>query len=93
MILFILGAILFTLGMCLIAMWGKPTKVAMLNPQVRMAEEADKAKRTPARLTAAIVLILLGLGLAVSGIFSSPGTGQCNYEGQCQQYTGIPFSP
>jgi len=54
------------------------------------AEAADKAKRSPGRLTAAILLVLLGLGLALHGIFSSPGTGQCNAEGQCSQYGGTP---
>jgi hypothetical protein len=91
MTMFIIGAVLFAWGMYLVLPWDRTDKPALVTLQAKKAqEEADKAKRAPGRLTAALLLILLGLGLALGGIFSSPGSGQCNAQGQCQQFGGTP---
>jgi hypothetical protein len=63
--------------------------VAMQNPA---AEREAKAKRTPGRIAAGIFLVLLGLGIALAGIYGSgPGIGECNADGQCQHFVITPY--
>jgi hypothetical protein len=93
MTMFVIGAVLFVWGWCLVATFSRPDPGKMSILQAKKVEEEAKAKRTPGRIAAAILLILLGMGLALGGIFGSSGTGRCNAQGQCQQLPGTPYTP
>ena len=84
---------LFIVG-CIIAALAGPVLAPFGGLQLPSATTDRRAiiDRSPARRAGGIVLLLVGVTMAIVGVVSDSGTGECTADGRCSRYHGTPLT-